>query len=113
MVNSIKTAGTTSIATSARDNSDFEGYLKFAGATDTYIAPPTTCTAYIKRLIKESEQTDEEGTIERIENGRSIKGSYYQRDGTGVNFTVELTGAYSNVSAVGIILASFVTLLAF
>jgi len=43
-----------------------------------------------------------------------LKGTYYQRDGTGINFTTELTGAFDSlVGAAGLTLAAFVGLMAF
>lgn len=50
----------------------------------------TSSTAYVQRLIEKDEQTDTDETVIRLEAGRSLKGTYYQKDGTGINFTVDL-----------------------
>ena len=86
MPNSIKTGGNTSIQENARDNSSFKGELEWIATA----APPTSCKVKIVRLIEETEQTNDDASIERIETGRSLKGAYYQKDGTGVSFTIEL-----------------------
>ena len=51
---------------------------------------PTACKVKIVRLIEEEEQTTDDASITRIETGRSLTGAYYQKDGTGVSFTIEL-----------------------
>jgi len=113
MTNSIKTGGDSTIDTNARDNSTFMGALTFDYG-DTPTAPPTYCTVKIQRVIERDEQTEDDGSIERIEYGRSLKGTYYQKDGTGISFTVELTGAMNSLAAAaGVALASTALLLAF
>ena len=85
-------------------------YYGSNGAT----TPPTKATVKIQRLIEREEQTETDGTIERIETGRSLKGTYYQKDGTGINFTVSLTGAMNSLTAAaGLALATSACLLAF
>ena len=70
--------------------------------------------AYVQRLIEKDEQTDTDETVVRIEAGRSIKGTYYQKDGTGINFTVDLKSAMSGlVGATGLAIAASITLLTF
>jgi len=76
MTNSIKTGGNQSIIDSARDNSTFAGRIVFESA-DATTTPVTRATAKILRLIEKDEQTEDDGTIERIEAGRSLKGTYY------------------------------------
>ena len=44
----------------------------------------------MNRIIEQEEQTTSDESIIRIEAGRSIKGTYYTRDGTGISFTTEL-----------------------
>ena len=44
----------------------------------------------MNRLIKTTEQTREDQTVIRIEAGRSIKGTYYTRDTSGITFTTQL-----------------------
>ena len=115
MTNSIKTGGNSSINDSARDNSTFQGTMTFYyGVSGSETAPPTTATVKIQRLIERDEQTETDGTIERIETGRSLKGTYYQKDGTGINFTVSLQGAMNSLAAAaGLAIASSACLLAF
>ena len=111
MTNSIKTGGDSTIETNARDNSTFLGKLTFDYSSGT---PPSKCIVEIQRLIERTEQTEDDGSIERIENGRSLKGTYYQKDGTGISFTTELTGAMNSLAAAaGVALASTALLLAF
>ena len=111
MTNSIKTGGDSTIETNARDNSTFLGKLTFDYDGGT---PPSKCIVEIQRLIERTEQTEDDGSIERIETGRSLKGTYYQKDGTGISFTVELTGAMNSLAAAaGVALASTALLLAF
>ena len=113
MTNSIKTGGDSTIETNARDNSTFLGKLTFDYG-DTPTAPPTKCIVEIQRVIERDEQTEDDGSIERIETGRSLKGTYYQKDGTGISFTTELTGAMNSLAAAaGVALASTALLLAF
>ena len=112
MTNSIKTGGDSTIETNARDNSTFLGILTFDYSSGS--APPSKCIVKIQRLIERTEQTEDDGSIERIETGRSLKGTYYQKDGTGISFTVELTGAMNSLAAAaGVALASTALLLAF
>ena len=114
MTNSIKTGGNSSINDSARDNSTFQGTMTFYYGSDGATTPPTKATVAIQRLIEKEEQTETDGTIERIETGRSLKGTYYQKDGTGINFTVSLTGAMNSLTAAaGLALATSACLLAF
>lgn len=111
MTNSIKTGGNTSINDSARDNSTFKGKITFINGDSGNIE---RCNVVIVRLIERDEQTEDDGSIQRIENGRSLKGTYYQKDGTGINFTVELQGAINSlVGCIGLTLASSALLLAF
>ena len=111
MTNSIKTGGDSTIETNARDNSTFLGRLTFDYDSGT---PPSKCIVEIQRLIERTEQTEDDGSIERIETGRSLKGTYYQKDGTGISFTTELTGAMNSLAAAaGVALASTALLLAF
>ena len=111
MTNSIKTGGNTSINDSARDNSTFKGKITFLNGDSGSIE---RCNVVIVRLIERDEQTEDDGSIQRIENGRSLKGTYYQKDGTGINFTVELQGAINSlVGCIGLTLASSALLLAF
>ena len=104
--NAIKIAGSSQIETDARDNSTFKGYMHFYDASDNAVADSDdlaspwlgnagsktidTSIAYVQRLIEKDEQTDTDETVIRIEAGRSLKGTYYQKDGTGINFTVDL-----------------------
>ena len=112
MTNSIKTGGDSTIETNARDNSTFLGILTFDYSSGS--APPSKCIVKIQRKIEKTEQTEDDGSIERIETGRSIKGTYYQKDGTGISFTTELTGAMNSLAAAaGVGLASTALLLAF
>ena len=70
--------------------------------------------AYVQRLIERDEQTDADETVVRLEAGRSLKGTYYQKDGTGINFTVDLKSAMSGlVGATGLAIAASITLLTF
>jgi len=72
------------------------------------------CVVKIQRVIEKTEQTEDDGSIERIETGRSLKGTYYQKDGTGISFTVELTGAMNSfAAAAGVALATTAMLLTF
>ena len=88
MTNSIKTGGNSNILTDARDNSTFDGYIEWIETTgDT---TTDKCEVYINRLIEKTEQTEADGSIVRIEAARSLKGAYYQKDGTAISFTVEL-----------------------
>lgn len=109
--NSIKTAGSAQIISDARDNSTFFGFMTFSSAAGD--GTVDTTTVYIVRKIEEDEQTTEDQEIIRIENTRELKGTYYQKDGTGINFTVELLGAMSSQIAAGIALASSALLLTF
>ena len=115
MTNSIKTGGNSNILSDSRDNSTFDGYIHwYYGDDGTTAAPPTKCTVYIQRLIEREEQTETDGSVVRIETGRSLKGAYYQKDGTAISFTVELQGAMNSlVAAAGLVLASSVMLLTF
>ena len=101
--NAIKIAGSSQIETDARDNSTFQGYMYFYDGSTTPVDPVpnpwvgttgsatiSTSTAYVQRLIEQDEQTDTDETVIRLEAGRSLKGTYYQKDGTGINFTVDL-----------------------
>ena len=104
--NAIKIAGSSQIETDARDNSTFKGYMEFVDeSSNTFadaddLATPwvgtagsvtiDASTAYVQRIIEKDEQTDADETIIRIEAARSLKGTYYQKDGTGINFTVDL-----------------------
>ena len=104
--NAIKIAGSSQIETDARDNSTFKGYMHFYDASSTGVETNDnlnspwigtqgsktidTSIAYVQRLIEKDEQTDTDETVIRLEAGRSLKGTYYQKDGTGINFTVDL-----------------------
>ena len=105
--NAIKIAGSSQIETDARDNSTFQGYMYFydgattpvtadllaspwVGTAGTAGATISTSTAFVQRIIEKDEQTDTDETVIRLEAGRSLKGTYYQKDGTGINFTVDL-----------------------
>ena len=69
---------------------------------------------YMNRLIEREEQTEDDESVIRIEAGRSLKGTYYTRDGTGISFTTELQRAMLSYSAsVGLLVASCATLMAF
>ena len=108
VTNSIKTSGATSIVSDAGDNSTFEGYIEYTNAAAPLVKP------HIRRLIEKTEQTNSDGTIVRIETGRSLKGTYYQISTTGIIFTVTLEGALNSlVGVAGITLAACTTLLAF
>ena len=73
-----------------------------------------TSVVYVQRLIEKDEQTDTDETVVRLEAGRSLKGTYYQKDGTGINFTVALKSAMSGlVGATGLAIAASIPLLAF
>lgn len=126
--NAIKIAGSSQIETDARDNSTFKGYMHFYDADNSAIsdslADPWTgaagsvtidnALAYVQRLIEQDEQTDTDETVIRLEAGRSLKGTYYQKDGTGINFTVDLQSAISSlVGATGLAIAATVSLLTF
>ena len=115
MTNSIKTGGNSNILSDSRDNSTFEGYIDwYYGESGSETAPPTKCTVYINRLIEKTEQTLDDGTVVRIESGRSLKGAYYQKDGTAISFTVELQGALNSlVAAAGLAIASTALLISF
>ena len=81
-------------------------------ATDSATAPQVWATIY--RKIERDEQTNDDNSIIRIEAGRSIKGTYYTKEGTSINFTTELQGAMSGlVSSVGLLIATSVVLLSF
>ena len=68
----------------------------------------------MNRLIERTEQTTTDEEVIRIEAGRSLKGTYYTRDGTGISFTTELQGAMpSFVASVGLLVASCATLMVF
>ena len=104
--NAIKIAGSSQIETDARDNSTFKGYMEFVDESSNTFAEVSdlatpwvgtagsvtidASTAYVQRIIEKDEQTDADETIIRIEAARSLKGTYYQKDGTGINFTVDL-----------------------
>ena len=115
MTNSIKTGGNSNILSDSRDNSTFNGYIDwYYGESGSEAAPPTKCTVYINRLIEKTEQTLDDGTVVRIESGRSLKGAYYQKDGTAISFTVELQGALNSlVTAAGLAIASTALLISF
>ena len=102
--NEVKTGGFSSIETDGRDNSTFEGYLSLT---------TSSCTCTIERIIERSEQTLDDGTVERIERGRNLKGTYYQSDNTGVIFTVELEQAVDKVVAVGLLIATTASMMLF
>ena len=113
MTNSIKTGGDSTIETNARDNSTFLGQIDFSDSTSAGSAFDM-CVVKIQRVIEKTEQTEDDGSIERIETGRSLKGTYYQKDGTGISFTVELTGAMNSfAAAAGVALATTAMLLTF
>jgi len=62
---------------------------------------------YITRLIERDEQTEDDQSIIRIEKLRELKGTYYQKDGTGINFTITLESAmHSLTTFAGITLAA-------
>ena len=115
MTNSIKTGGNSNILSDSRDNSTFNGYIHwYYGEAGSEASPPTKCTVYINRLIEKTEQTLDDGTVVRIESGRSLKGAYYQKDGTAISFTVELQGALNSlVTAAGLAIASTALLISF
>ena len=114
MTNSIKTGGNSNILSDSRDNSTFDGYIDWYYGDDGATTPPTKCEVYINRLIEKSEQTLDDGTIVRIESGRSLKGAYYQKDGTAISFTVELQAALNSlVAAAGLAIASTALLISF
>ena len=109
VTNSVKTQGDAQIASQSNDNSTFKGYLEFITTNSV-----TNTIVYMNRIIERDEQTDTDETIVRIEAGRSLKGTYYTREGTGISFTTELQSALFGVQAsAGLIIASCVTLLYF
>jgi len=68
----------------------------------------------MNRLIETTEQTTTDESVIRIEAGRSIKGTYYTKDATSIDFTTELKSAMFGVKAtVGLLIASCATLLTF
>ena len=85
VTNSVKTQGASQIDSQSRDNSSFKGYLEYTTTNDV-----TSTTVYMNRLIERSEQTTTDEDVIRIEAGRSLKGTYYTREGTGISFTTEL-----------------------
>lgn len=108
--NSIKTAGSAQIISESRDNSTFFGYIQWVASASLV----DSASVFIVRKIEEEEQTTDDQEIVRIETLRELKGTYYQKDGTGINFTVELLGAMSSqIAALGITIASTAVLLAF
>ena len=110
VTNSVKTQGASQIDSQSRDNSSFAGYLEWTANTASVIST----MVYMNRLIEREEQTEDDESVIRIEAGRSLKGTYYTRDGTGISFTTELQGAMLSYSAsVGLLVASCATLMAF
>ena len=109
VTNSVKTQGASQIDSQSRDNSDFKGYLSWTSTNNVM-----STTVFMNRLIERTEQTTTDEEVIRIEAGRSLKGTYYTRDGTGISFTTELQGAMpSFVASVGLLVASCATLMVF
>ena len=109
VTNSVKTQGASQIDSQSRDNSSFAGYLEF-----TTTNAVTTTTVYMNRIIEREEQTTTDESVVRIEAGRSLKGTYYTREGTGISFTTELQAALYGVEcSVGLIIASCAMMLSF
>ena len=106
MTNDVKTQGSAQILTDGRNNSDFEGVFSFIN-TGSLVK-----ISLLRETLKE-EQTDDDGSVVRIEAGRSLSGTYYTNSGSAVNFEVTLEGAVSLVGFAGIALASSITMLAF
>lgn len=104
VTNDVKTQGASQISTDGRNNSDFEGTLAYSG-DDVVIE--------LLRETEKSEQTDDDGSVVRIEAGRSLSGTYYSSTGSAVNFEVTLTNAVSLVGLAGLCLATSITMLAF
>ena len=73
VTNSIKPSGSAAIIADSRDNSDFEGYFDFTPNGSS----PSASRVYIRRVTEPDEQTDDDGSVVRIERGRALKGSYY------------------------------------
>ena len=70
---------------------------------------------YILRETPEDEETLDDGSVVRIDTGRVLLGTYYDRSLDAINFTIEVaSGAISGLfTAAGLALASFTTLMAF
>ena len=69
--------------------------------------------SHILRETEASEQDEDDGSVLRIETGHNLKGTYYNKEGTGITFTVELQYAINSVAIAGMALASSAALLAF
>ena len=91
--NSIKSAGSTSILANAGVDSTFQGYIHFYDAnqpTSTGTVTVDHSIVYVQRITDPTEQTNDEETVVRIEAGRNLKSTFYDRDGTSVDFEVVL-----------------------
>ena len=63
--------------------------------------------AHVLRKIEREEQTLDDGSIVRIEEGRLLKATYYSGGGDAKNFQLTLQGAVSSLAgAAGLALAS-------
>ena len=110
VTNTVKPSGGAAIIADSRDNSEFEGYIEFSPIGST----PTASKVYIRRVTEPDEQTEDDGSVVRIEKGRTLKATYYQSGGQDINFEVELTGAVGSfVSVAAFALASCATMLVF
>ena len=110
VTNSQKTQGFPNISSNALDNSTFGGTIEFLKTGSTI----DKCEVTIQRKIEREEQTLTDGSIIRIEAGRSLVGTYYNKDTTGIKITVTLAhAAHGLVVTAGLIMASCATLLTF
>ena len=117
--NTNKESGHDTIITSCRTTSDYRGYLSFIDSTalDSESTAEQTVDmvkVYVMRQVLRSDQTEDDGDYIRMEAGKSLRGAYYQADGSEINFTTVLKGAMSGiVGATGLAVASSIALLAF
>ena len=91
-------------STESSDNTDnFYGEIRFleiAGAI-------RIAQVYVGRYVPESEQTDVNFDVIRMETGKALVASYYGVDGYNITFTTELQLAVSSlVGAAGVAIAT-------
>ena len=106
--NSIKVQGIDTILTNDFKLSSFYGYIMYKSASSALSAE-----IRIQRLIPNSDVTNADGSIVRIEEGRELLGCYFTSTKVAVNFVTELKGAMPGLTVVGVALASSIGILAF
>lgn len=102
----VKTQGASLIETDGRNNSDFEGIFDFTASNNRVEIE------LIRETLK-TEQTNDDGSVVRIEAGRSLSGTYFDQDGSPTSFEITLENAVSLAGVAGAMLASSICLLSF